>query len=190
MHTVIILSRHASELLQDYRFLFKPFVDNGTVSFCDWNESGTDLKTAVPERELDWTQTPSFIPSNAVIVTGGDITYDDHGNVVSDTRTFAPSSTPVYFKSWIGYLGKLNGPYTMGYNLFEGDFVKLRNVSISYDFSSLIKRSRVIKGLEVSIIGNNLWMWKKLDNEDPDAAYKNFSYPTERMVGFNFSLTL
>ena len=153
-------------------------------------EAGTHLKTAVPERELDWTQTPSFIPSNAVIVTGGDITYDDHGNVVSDTRTFAPSSTPVYFKSWIGYLGKLNGPYTMGYNLFEGDFVKLRNVSISYDFSSLIKRSRVIKGLEVSIIGNNLWMWKKLDNEDPDAAYKNFSYPTERMVGFNFSLTL
>ena len=153
-------------------------------------EAGTHLKTAVPERELDWTQTPSFIPSNAVIVTGGDITYDDHGNIVSDTRTFAPSSTPVYFKSWIGYLGKLNGPYTMGYNLFEGDFVKLRNVSISYDFSSMIKQSKVIKGLELSIIGNNLWMWKKLDNEDPDAAYKNFSYPTERMVGFNLSLTL
>lgn len=60
MHTVIILSRHASELLQDYRFLFKPFVDNGTVSFCDWNESGTELKTAVPDLyklmkgKIDW----------------------------------------------------------------------------------------------------------------------------------------
>lgn len=49
MHTVIILSRHASDLMKDFRFLFKPFVENGTISFCDWNESGTDLKTAVPD---------------------------------------------------------------------------------------------------------------------------------------------
>ena len=33
-------------------------------------------------------------------------------------------------------------------------------------------------------------IWKKLDNEDPDAAYKNFSYPTERMIGFNLTLKL
>ena len=153
-------------------------------------EAGTHKKTAVPERELDWAQKPSFIPSNAVIVTGGEVTYDDHGNVVSDTRTFAPSSTPVYFKSWIGYLGKLNGPYTLGYNLYKADFIKLRNLSISYDFSSLIKKNKVVKGLELSLIGNNLLIWKKLDNEDPDAAYKNFSYPTERMIGFNFSISL
>lgn len=153
-------------------------------------EAGTHKKTAVPERELDWTQKPSFIPSNAVIVTGGEVTYDDHGNVVSDTRTFAPSSTPVYFKSWIGYLGKLNGPYTLGYNLYKADFIKLRNLSISYDFSSLIKKNKVVKGLELSLIGNNLFIWKKLDNEDPDAAFKTFSYPTERMVGFNLSISL
>ncbi|WP_302927357.1 hypothetical protein [Alistipes shahii] len=34
------------------------------------------------------------------------------------------------------------------------------------------------------------YIWKKLDNEDPDAAYKNFSYPTERMIGFNLTLKL
>lgn len=33
MHTVIILSKHSSNLLKDYRFLFKPFVDNETISF-------------------------------------------------------------------------------------------------------------------------------------------------------------
>ena len=49
MHTVIILSRHASDLIKDYRFLFKPFVDNGLISFCDWNESGTEIKEAVPD---------------------------------------------------------------------------------------------------------------------------------------------
>lgn len=49
MHTVIILSRHSSGLLKDFRFLFKPFLDNDTISFCDWNESGTDITSAVPD---------------------------------------------------------------------------------------------------------------------------------------------
>ena len=49
MHTVIILNKHTSDLLKDFRFLFKPFVDEGTISFCDWNESGTDVQTSVPD---------------------------------------------------------------------------------------------------------------------------------------------
>lgn len=49
MHTVIILSKHSSNLLREFRFLFQPFVKNDTISFCDWNESGTDIKTSVPE---------------------------------------------------------------------------------------------------------------------------------------------
>ena len=153
-------------------------------------EAGTHKLTAAPERELDWTKTPSYIPSNAVVVVDGDIEYDDHGNVLYDTRGYAPSTTPVYFKSWIGYMGKLNGPYTMGYNLFKGDFIKLRTMSVGYDFSALLSGSRIFKGLELSVIGTNLLIWKKLDNEDPDAAYKNFSYPTERMIGFNLTLKL
>ena len=49
MHTVIILSKHSSDLLKDYRFLFRPFTEKGLVSFCDWNESGTDLTASVPD---------------------------------------------------------------------------------------------------------------------------------------------
>lgn len=153
-------------------------------------EAGTHKKTAVPERELDWSKVASYIPPNAVIVTGGDIYYDDLGNILSDTRTFAPSSTPVFYKSWIGYLGKLNGPYTMGYNLYKADFVKLRSIALTYNFKDFLKRDFLVKDLELSIIGNNLWMWKKMDNEDPDASYKNFSYPTERMIGFNIKVSL
>lgn len=49
MHTVIILSKHSSDLLREFRFLFQPFINNGTISFCDWNESGIDLETSVPD---------------------------------------------------------------------------------------------------------------------------------------------
>ena len=49
MHTVIILNKHSSDLLKDFKFLFKPFVDKGIISFCDWNESGTDIPSSVPD---------------------------------------------------------------------------------------------------------------------------------------------
>ena len=31
MHTVIILNKQSSDLLKDFRFLYKPFVDEGTI---------------------------------------------------------------------------------------------------------------------------------------------------------------
>lgn len=49
MYTVIILNKQSSDLLKDYKFLFKPFVDKGVIGFCDWNETGTDVKTSVPD---------------------------------------------------------------------------------------------------------------------------------------------
>lgn len=49
MHTVIILSKHSSDLLREYRYLFQPFADRGLLSFCDWNESGNDLETSIPD---------------------------------------------------------------------------------------------------------------------------------------------
>ncbi len=49
MYTVIILNKQASDLMQDYKFLFKPFIDKGLIGLCDWNEAGTDVKTSVPD---------------------------------------------------------------------------------------------------------------------------------------------
>ena len=49
MYTVIITDKNTSEVLRDYKFLFKPFIDKGDVAFCDWNKSGTDVVSAVPD---------------------------------------------------------------------------------------------------------------------------------------------
>ncbi len=49
MHTVIILNQRAMELIKEHRTLFTPFVEDGSISLCSWNESGTDLKSAVPD---------------------------------------------------------------------------------------------------------------------------------------------
>lgn len=49
MFTVIIQNKRSSDLMRDHKFLFKPFVDEGSVAFCDWNESGTDVRSSVPD---------------------------------------------------------------------------------------------------------------------------------------------
>ncbi len=49
MFTVIIQSKRSSDLMKDHKFLFKPFIDDGSVAFCDWNESGTDVRSSVPD---------------------------------------------------------------------------------------------------------------------------------------------
>ena len=154
-------------------------------------QSGTHMKTASINREEDFDQIPSYIPSDAIVVTGGEIIYNDNGKILSDTRTFESSTTPLYYKSWVDYLGYLGGPQTFGYSLYKADFVKLRSLVVTYNFSDLIKKQKIIKDLELSFIGNNLLIFKKLDNEDPDASFSEseaFSYPTERMFGFNLKM--
>lgn len=49
MFTVIIQSKRSSDLMKDFKFLFKPFVDKGSIAFCDWNEAGTDVRSSVPD---------------------------------------------------------------------------------------------------------------------------------------------
>ena len=50
MFTVIFLSRSARAIFERSRTFFDPFVESGTVAFCDWNESSNavTLEKAVP----------------------------------------------------------------------------------------------------------------------------------------------
>lgn len=49
MYSVIILNKRSSDLLKNYHFLFKPYIDSGEIGICNWNESGTDLNSSVPD---------------------------------------------------------------------------------------------------------------------------------------------
>ena len=89
---------------------------------------------------------------------------------------------------------QIGDPFT-----FKSDFVKLRNVSISYDFTNLIQKEnmlRFIKGVSLSAACRNVAiLYKDLPGLDPEAiqssgdiraGYENSSLPTTR----NYNLTL
>ena len=105
MHTVIILSKHSSDLLREYRYLFQPFVDKGAISFCDWNEAGTDLKSAVPDiykcikGKPDWRAIVLNTDSMAVHTSGPVADeknpFDFPGETVNDTEIPRESNVPM-----------------------------------------------------------------------------------------------
>src|SRR5690606_26061847 len=47
------------------------------------------------------------------------------------------------------------------------NWLKLRSVSLSYDFSGILKSQRIIKGLSATAVGTNLFTWTNYDGMDP-----------------------
>lgn len=50
----------------------------------------------------------------------------------------------------------------------ETNWLRLRSVSISYNFKDLIKGQNVLKGLTATLSGTNLWLWTNYKGLDPE----------------------
>ena len=130
---------------------------------------------------------PVFVPQG-VNVTGGEVTYDLDGKILSDTRTYSPNQTAVSIQTWAQ-----NYPYRatvttdeneLFANAFDRSYLKLRRVAVSYDLMNLFD-SRFIKGLDVTLFGNNLAVLKNTPYLDPDFGPKDndLQDPSARYVG-------
>jgi len=79
--------------------------------------------------------------------------------------------------------------------VYDASFVKLRELALTYSFpSKLMSRLAPFKGIDISLIGRNLWIiHKNLPYADPEdiqssgnvQGYQGGSYPSVRSVGFN-----
>jgi hypothetical protein len=81
---------------------------------------------------------------------------------------------------------------------YDASYVKLREMILSYSIpGSVYARVKAIKGIELSLIGRNLWIiHKNLPYSDPEEnlsagniqGYQSGAYPTTRTLGFNVRL--
>lgn len=82
--------------------------------------------------------------------------------------------------------------------LYDASFIKLRELSFGYSFpQSILSKLKIVKALNVSLVGRNLWtILKHTDNIDPESAYNNSNgqglelngYPATRSIGFNVNV--
>jgi len=119
-----------------------------------------------------------------VVVTSGSIDYDSHGNVLSDTRKFAPNTTPV---NYISFMQTTSGAMLNNYFYYSGTYLKMRELSLTYNLPAKWMKG-VFNSASVSFIGNNLFLWAKLPNVDPDAESDNLQTPSMRSMGININL--
>ena len=142
------------------------------------------------------TGKPVYVP-NAVRVVSGEVSYDVHGNVVSDTRKYETFDKAVDWQSWCQ-----NYPYraivTDGMdklfaNTFSRTYLKIRHISLSYDFHRFLPSTSAIKGLTATLFCNNPLLWAKAPYVDPDVSGdgshdNGATDPTARYVGLGFNI--
>jgi hypothetical protein len=121
------------------------------------------------------------------VVTSGAATYDNHGNLLTDTRKYTPNTTGVNYVSFMTSTGGDEQDHRYFY--YSGSYLKLREVSISYNFpKKWLQSTKVFQGGSVSLIGNNLLLFAKLPNVDPDSEADNLQTPSLRSYGLNVNL--
>lgn len=152
-----------------------------------WN-SGSHPKSDTPERYEEVVNGNINYIAQGVKIVSGSVEYDTDGNIVSDTRVFAPNDVPVSYQSFIQAYEPWSG--TQVYQNFRSTtFFKIRELSLTYAFPKNLCNKVNLKGASVSFIGQNLLLWaKEFKYADPDVDKDDLSSPSQRFLGFNVKL--
>ena len=99
--------------------------------------------------------------------------------------------TDYYANPW-GYARTPNAAH-----VYDASFVKLRNVTLSYDLPENLIQNTFVKKFTISAIGRNLWIiHKNVPYSDPEAGlsagniqgYQSGAYPTIREIGASIKI--
>ena len=123
---------------------------------------------------------------NGLVVKG----VDTQGNAF--TNTVAPKDLRTFY----GFIGAENGGISEEF-VYSSDFIKFRQLSISYNFPKKLLNNTFIQSASISLIGRNLfYIFKKIDNVDPEAdlnslnsqGIERFGLPATRTYGFTLDV--
>lgn len=121
-------------------------------------------------------------------MVSGTVEYDVDGNIVKDSRTFAPNDVPVSYETYIGRFYP-NAYYPVYQTVQDQTFIKLRDLSITYEMPKSICDRFRLTGMQLGLVGQNLLIWTKdFKFSDPDQASENLNSPSIRYIGFNVKL--
>jgi len=121
--------------------------------------------------------------ATGVKVVSGTTTRDVYGNILTDTRVFAPNTTAVSYET---YIRNSQGAQ----NYFKQTFFKLRELSLTYALPGKLVKNIGMKNASVGFVGQNMLLWTKdWKYSDPDVGGDNLNSPSVRYMGFNIKAT-
>lgn len=149
-----------------------------------WN-SGSHPNSDTPWRYDEVVDGKITYVAPGVKIVSGKVEYDTEGNIVNDTRVFAPNDVPVSYQSFIQAYEPWSGSAVFQ-NYRSTTFFKIRELSLTYSLPKNICQWAHVRGASVSFIGQNLLLWaKEFKYADPDVDKDDLSSPSQRFLGFN-----
>lgn len=121
-------------------------------------------------------------------VVSGEVKYDAHGNVVSDTRTFAANTTPVLEENWA------NSYETADERNYQSKtYFKLRGITLTWRAPpATIKKVKGLTAASVSLVMRNVMYFAQLKQIDMDhwsySAESELEEPSMRSFGINLNV--
>lgn len=148
-------------------------------------EGGMHPATANSFRDDSYAGNASFV-GPGVVVTSGTVEYDVQGKIISDTRKFAPNTQAVKYIDWV-FATYVNG--IPDANMYKRSFVKLREVTLTYNLPSALVKKTPFKGISLAVTGRNLALWTNVPFMDPD-GYEGTTLadPSYRNIGVNLNI--
>ncbi len=149
-------------------------------------QSGRHPNAIDPLRENDGKEIKSYV-GEGVVVTEGELVRDGDGNVLSDTRQYAPNQTATYYQDWIKVRNGSVEP-----NVVDKTFFKLREVTLTYSFPQRLLENTFIQSANLSLVGRNLLYFSKYKNIDWDSfvgTQNALQAPSVKSFGFNLNVT-
>lgn len=152
-----------------------------------WN-SGSHPDSDTPERYEEVVNGKITFVAPGVKIVSGSVEYDVDGNIVSDTRVFAPNDVAVSYQDYIQKYEPWSGNAAMQ-NYRSTTFFKIRELALTYKLPESACNWTHLKGASVSFIAQNLLLWaKEFKYADPDVDGDNLSSPSQRFLGFNVNI--
>jgi outer membrane receptor protein involved in Fe transport len=157
-----------------------------------WYGEGTGLyMNSVGNNDLGNPKRNSLADGGGIIQEGVIEVLDANGN---PTGTYKDNDVriPGDRYSAYGWARNPNARY-----IYDASYLKLREVSLTYNFSKDLLGDSFFKGASVSFVGSNLWIiFKNLPDADPEAGlssgnlqgFQSGVMPTTRNFGFNINL--
>jgi len=100
---------------------------------------------------------------DGVFMPGVEGYYDDNGNFVATRENLGDENTPlIRYQDWYGWSYTRNAT-------FDADFIKLREISLTYHVPPI----KGIQNLSVSLYSRNIMLWTKAGiGVDPETAFQ------------------
>ncbi|WP_147676960.1 SusC/RagA family TonB-linked outer membrane protein [Algibacter pacificus] len=156
-------------------------------------QSGVHPDSATPERALD-VATPgsSNYIGEGVMVTSGTVEFDTDGTILSDTRVFETNTVATTYLRAVKDLHASSawGGTGTTTDAFSRTYLKLRELSLSYQIPSKLLTGWGAKKASISLTGQNVLLWAKdYKYSDPDNRVEDFADPSVRYLGANLKLS-